>query len=112
PRSVDRRAPRCALANSPQSNETARIEDSPARREAEGRRPQTEGATAEGVAQGARAVRSRGFGPRHLAHLQGVWNLRSKHCFEAIERCFAEARERFGLRIRDFVGTDELSAAA
>src|SRR5438552_9061762 len=29
----------------------------------------------------------------------GVWNLRSKRCFGAIEQCFADARERFGLRL-------------
>jgi putative transposase len=32
----------------------------------------------------------------------GVWNLRSKRCFGAIERCFADARERFGLRLIEF----------
>jgi REP element-mobilizing transposase RayT len=32
----------------------------------------------------------------------GVWNLRSKRCFVAIEQCFAGARERFGLRLIEF----------
>jgi len=32
----------------------------------------------------------------------GVWNLRSKRCFGVIEQCFADARERFGLRIVEF----------
>jgi len=32
----------------------------------------------------------------------GVWNLRSNRCFGAIEQCFADARERFGLRIIEF----------
>src|SRR5205814_2163697 len=32
----------------------------------------------------------------------GVWNLRSKRCFGAIEQCFADARERFGLRLIEF----------
>ena len=32
----------------------------------------------------------------------GVWNLRSKRCFSVIEQCFADARERFGLRIIEF----------
>jgi len=31
-----------------------------------------------------------------------VWNLRSRRCFGAIEACFVEARERFGLRIIEF----------
>src|SRR6267142_591559 len=33
---------------------------------------------------------------------RGVWNLRSRRCFEAIEACFANARGRFGLRIIEF----------
>jgi len=33
---------------------------------------------------------------------QGVWNLRSRRCFGAIERCFVDGRERFGLRIIEF----------
>jgi REP element-mobilizing transposase RayT len=32
----------------------------------------------------------------------GVWNLRSNRCFGAIEQCFADARERFGLRLIEF----------
>ena len=32
----------------------------------------------------------------------GVWNLRTKRCFGAIEQCFADARERFGMRIIEF----------
>jgi putative transposase len=32
----------------------------------------------------------------------GVWNLRSRRCFEAIEACFTNARGRFGLRIIEF----------
>src|SRR5437763_9974854 len=31
-----------------------------------------------------------------------VWNLRSKRCFGAIERRFADARERFSLRVIEF----------
>jgi putative transposase len=31
-----------------------------------------------------------------------VWNLRSKRCFSVIEERFADARERFGLRIIEF----------
>src|SRR5437588_424308 len=45
------------LANSPQSNETARIEDSAEGRKAKGRRAQAEGGAAQGVAQGSCAVR-------------------------------------------------------
>ena len=33
---------------------------------------------------------------------KGVWNLRSRRCFGIIERSFADARERFGLRIIEF----------
>ncbi len=33
---------------------------------------------------------------------KGVWNLRSRRCFGVIERSFADARERFGLRIIEF----------
>jgi putative transposase len=32
----------------------------------------------------------------------GVWSLRSQRCFGAIEQCFADARERFRLRIIEF----------
>ncbi|TMA76037.1 MAG: hypothetical protein E6J58_02105 [Deltaproteobacteria bacterium] len=32
----------------------------------------------------------------------GVWNLRSKRCSGVIEQCFADARERFGLRLIEF----------
>jgi REP element-mobilizing transposase RayT len=32
----------------------------------------------------------------------GVWNLRSRRCFSAVEQCFTAARERFGLRIIEF----------
>src|SRR5918911_4564353 len=32
----------------------------------------------------------------------GLWNLRTKRCFSAIEQCFADARERFGLRVIEF----------
>jgi putative transposase len=32
----------------------------------------------------------------------GVWSLRSKRCFGVIEQCFANARERFGLRLIEF----------
>src|SRR5947208_7919763 len=32
----------------------------------------------------------------------GAWNLRSKRCSGVIEQCFADARERFGLRIIEF----------
>ncbi|HET7786255.1 MAG TPA: transposase [Myxococcales bacterium] len=31
-----------------------------------------------------------------------VWNLRSRRCFETIETCLAEARERFGFRVIEF----------
>src|SRR5690349_3095161 len=31
-----------------------------------------------------------------------VWNLRSRRCFELIEKCLAAARERFGLRVIEF----------
>jgi REP element-mobilizing transposase RayT len=31
-----------------------------------------------------------------------VWNLRTKRCFKAIGHCFADARERLGLRIIEF----------
>jgi REP element-mobilizing transposase RayT len=31
-----------------------------------------------------------------------VWNLRSRRCFRVIEGCFADARERFGLRVIEF----------
>ena len=31
-----------------------------------------------------------------------VWNLRSKRCFRAVERCFAAARGRLGLRLIHF----------
>jgi len=33
---------------------------------------------------------------------RGVWNLRSRRCFQAIESCFTNARGRFGLRIIEF----------
>src|SRR5918911_3045448 len=32
----------------------------------------------------------------------GVWNLRTRRCFGAIEQCFADSRERFGLRLIEF----------
>ena len=32
----------------------------------------------------------------------GVWNLRSRRCFSAVEQSFASARDRFGLRIIEF----------
>ena len=31
-----------------------------------------------------------------------VWNLRTRRCFGAIEQCFTDARERFGLRLIEF----------
>jgi len=31
-----------------------------------------------------------------------VWNLRNRRCFQVIEGCFAQARERFGLRVIEF----------
>jgi REP element-mobilizing transposase RayT len=37
-----------------------------------------------------------------LRFAEGVWNLRSKRCFGAVEQCFVDARERFGLRIIEF----------
>src|SRR5205085_7687086 len=55
------------LANSPQSNETARIEDSAEGRKAKGRRAQAEGAAAQGVAQGSCAARQAELLYRYLA---------------------------------------------
>src|SRR3954468_19698516 len=32
----------------------------------------------------------------------GVWSLRNRRCFQAVEACFKDARGRFGLRIIEF----------
>ena len=32
----------------------------------------------------------------------GVWNLRSRRCFQIVEDCLGDARDRFGLRVIEF----------
>src|SRR5438105_6054701 len=32
----------------------------------------------------------------------GVWNLRSRRCFQIVEDCLGDARDRFGLRVTEF----------
>src|SRR5947199_148273 len=71
------------LANSPQSNETARIEDSAEGRKAKGRRAQAEGAAAQGVAQGSCAARQAERRARHLARRRG----RVEPAKQALLRC-------------------------
>src|SRR5438876_1449634 len=95
------------LANSPQSNETARIEDSAEGRKAKGRRAQAEGAAAQGVAQGSCAVRQAERRARHVARRRRLIefsvlgnHLHRLHLLVEADSSLALSRGMQGLNVR------------
>jgi len=90
------------LANYPQSNETACIGIAAA-----GRQEKGSGAKARGAAPCVSHKPRPRFNKATpvLVTLRvafGVWNLRSRRCFQIVEDCLGDARDRFGLRVIEF----------